>query len=228
MWSDWRLSLFSGDENKERKWFHVPPVSTPSLWHTPDSTIWARPSSSLATKHTHLSVSLLLSHLLCSLCCILVFPQVGIDRIISPLWCGDVQRVTIWKREKGRRERGGKTAHYCLTFDPQSISGACGSTSSSLGVSRSLPLFLQLRVVLEDLQYGVIMTLLFGGWMISSVCWKDSLTPVRSTVLKDGDLNFCSSKENEKNNDSFIKFCPKHLQFLSDYSRNQLRVVSAL
>lgn len=71
------------------------------------------------------------------------------------MW-GCTESNNLEEREKGRRERGGKTAHYCLTFDPQSISWACGSTSSSLGVSRSLPLFLQLRVVLEDLQYGVI------------------------------------------------------------------------
>lgn len=29
------------------------------------------------------------------------------------------------------------------------------------------------------------------------------------------------TKEEDKSNDTFIKFSPKHLQFLSDYSRNQ-------
>lgn len=159
-WCRWFERRSSENENRKRKWFSCSPFPR-HHFDTPDSTIWAQPRSSLATKYTHLSICCSLSSPLCSHCCILVFPQVEIDRIISSLWCGGVQRVTIWQRERQRRERerarGGKTTHYSVTFYP--------SPSWS-----SISFFRILRVILEDLQ--------MSSWLsqIIAVCWKDRLT----------------------------------------------------
>ncbi len=77
--------------------------------------IWARPSSSLATKHTHLPV-LLFSFALSVVSW--YFPGLKLIELSALMWgCTESNNLKESGR-KGGRKRGGKTAHNSLTFDP--------------------------------------------------------------------------------------------------------------